>query len=326
MASPIALAASSQRTSPASYPSPPVSNPFSPVVNTSTLSELKETLKTRFSSPKEDVSPHLQAIGSYTDTNQVSREAFVASKVGGLVKKISETSEHSPSKTLAQELMAKWKSQFSSTPAAAQAEPASKKLRVEEEEPSKEIPVSSPPPLAELLDMPSDSKRQRTVKLLKDIFKEDLPLFGEVLVSNRCVEMERELFKLSPTDFASKYRLLKTQLPKNEEVRMFLLKGDMECAELVKMSGEELMPRVEREASDKSLHNFSEAKRSDWADANRSQILSAAGVKDQTGFFKCGRCQSTKTAFYQKQTRGADEPMTVFVQCLDCKNRWKTEG
>ena len=45
--------------------------------------------------------------------------------------------------------------------------------------------------------------------------------------------------------------------------------------------------------------------------------------KNQDGFFKCGRCKSMKTTYNQMQTRSADEPMTVFVSCLNCERNWK---
>ena len=41
------------------------------------------------------------------------------------------------------------------------------------------------------------------------------------------------------------------------------------------------------------------------------------------GAFKCRRCGSEKTTYYQMQTRSADEPMTTFVQCCECPARWK---
>lgn len=41
------------------------------------------------------------------------------------------------------------------------------------------------------------------------------------------------------------------------------------------------------------------------------------------GLFKCGKCKSRKTTFYQLQTRSADEPMSTFVTCVNCGNRWK---
>jgi DNA-directed RNA polymerase subunit M/transcription elongation factor TFIIS len=39
--------------------------------------------------------------------------------------------------------------------------------------------------------------------------------------------------------------------------------------------------------------------------------------------FKCRRCKSNNCTYYQLQTRSADEPMTTFVSCQECGNRWK---
>jgi DNA-directed RNA polymerase subunit M/transcription elongation factor TFIIS len=49
----------------------------------------------------------------------------------------------------------------------------------------------------------------------------------------------------------------------------------------------------------------------------------AQEIKNQEGFFVCGRCKSKKTTYFQMQTRSADEPMTVFVSCLNCDRNWK---
>jgi transcription elongation factor S-II len=46
-------------------------------------------------------------------------------------------------------------------------------------------------------------------------------------------------------------------------------------------------------------------------------------VEASTDNFKCWKCKSKKCTYYQLQTRSADEPMTTFVNCLDCGNRWK---
>ena len=40
------------------------------------------------------------------------------------------------------------------------------------------------------------------------------------------------------------------------------------------------------------------------------------------GAFKCRKCGSEKTTYYQLQTRSADEPMTTYVQC-ECGCRWR---
>jgi DNA-directed RNA polymerase subunit M/transcription elongation factor TFIIS len=42
-----------------------------------------------------------------------------------------------------------------------------------------------------------------------------------------------------------------------------------------------------------------------------------------TDEFKCRRCKSRKTSYYELQTRSADEAMTIFITCLNCGNRWK---
>jgi DNA-directed RNA polymerase subunit M/transcription elongation factor TFIIS len=42
------------------------------------------------------------------------------------------------------------------------------------------------------------------------------------------------------------------------------------------------------------------------------------------GIFRCNRCKSYKTTYYEMQTRSADEPMTVFITCHSCDSRWKS--
>lgn len=54
----------------------------------------------------------------------------------------------------------------------------------------------------------------------------------------------------------------------------------------------------------------------------RKEFL-AREAQNQTGFFRCGKCKSYKTSYYQLQTRSADEPMTTFVSCLNCNNNFK---
>jgi transcription elongation factor S-II len=41
-----------------------------------------------------------------------------------------------------------------------------------------------------------------------------------------------------------------------------------------------------------------------------------------TDMFKCGKCKKRECTYYEYQTRSADEPMTQFIRCLNCNNRW----
>ena len=42
-----------------------------------------------------------------------------------------------------------------------------------------------------------------------------------------------------------------------------------------------------------------------------------------TDMFKCFKCYKRKCTYFELQTRSADEPMTIFISCLECGNKWK---
>lgn len=39
--------------------------------------------------------------------------------------------------------------------------------------------------------------------------------------------------------------------------------------------------------------------------------------------FRCGKCKKRECIYKEKQVRSADEPMTLFITCLNCGNRWR---
>lgn len=46
-------------------------------------------------------------------------------------------------------------------------------------------------------------------------------------------------------------------------------------------------------------------------------------LEASTDNFTCRKCKSKECSYYQLQTRSGDEPMTTFVTCIKCGNRWK---
>ena len=46
----------------------------------------------------------------------------------------------------------------------------------------------------------------------------------------------------------------------------------------------------------------------------------------EKGVTECKKCGSDRVFTYQKQTRGADEPMTTFCKCCKCKEKWTYSG
>ena len=43
-----------------------------------------------------------------------------------------------------------------------------------------------------------------------------------------------------------------------------------------------------------------------------------------TDTFTCRKCKSKKCSYYAQQVRSSDEPMTLFISCLECGARWKS--
>ena len=59
------------------------------------------------------------------------------------------------------------------------------------------------------------------------------------------------------------------------------------------------------------------------AKIKRDKNMTSVNMSAATDEFKCYRCRKNKCTYYQLQTRSADEPITTFVTCLVCGNRWK---
>jgi len=55
----------------------------------------------------------------------------------------------------------------------------------------------------------------------------------------------------------------------------------------------------------------------------RHKTILLSDNQPSTDQFRCGKCKQYKTTYYQLQTRSADEPMTTFITCTVCGNRWK---
>ena len=46
-------------------------------------------------------------------------------------------------------------------------------------------------------------------------------------------------------------------------------------------------------------------------------------IAASTDAFTCRKCKGNRCTYYQMQTRSADEPMTIYLSCCDCGNRFK---
>jgi len=56
--------------------------------------------------------------------------------------------------------------------------------------------------------------------------------------------------------------------------------------------------------------------------AKRERIQLEGDFSRATDKWLCNGCNMRKCTYYELQTRSADEPMTIFIQCLNCGKRW----
>ncbi|XP_045075259.1 transcription elongation factor A protein 1 isoform X2 [Coregonus clupeaformis] len=98
---------------------------------------------------------------------------------------------------------------------------------------------------------------------------------------------------------------------KNPNLRKSVLCGNVSPDRMAKMTAQE-MASDELKLIRKNLTK----------EAIRDHQVSQTGGT-QTDLFTCGKCKKKRCTYTQVQTRSADEPMTTFVFCNDCGNRWK---
>lgn len=56
--------------------------------------------------------------------------------------------------------------------------------------------------------------------------------------------------------------------------------------------------------------------------AKRERTQLEGDFSRATDRWQCNNCKMRKCTYYELQTRSADEPMTIFIHCLNCGKRW----
>ncbi|KAK2825208.1 hypothetical protein Q7C36_019135 [Tachysurus vachellii] len=98
---------------------------------------------------------------------------------------------------------------------------------------------------------------------------------------------------------------------KNPDLRRNVLCGNISSECIASMTAEEM-----------ASAELKEIRKALTKESIREHQLSKVGGTE-TDMFVCGKCKGKSCTYTQVQTRSADEPMTTFVMCNDCGNRWK---
>lgn len=162
-----------------------------------------------------------------------------------------------------------------------------------------------------------DKMRDKVRNLLADAMDkpdEDLMSRDEIVVVANAIENAMfEMYGSTDNNYRTKYRDLSFNLKdaKNGKLRERVLNRDIVLKSLLTMSNQELANEELKQTRRKVQAKMTR----DAQPSNRP-----AASTDQ---FKCGKCKQRKCTYFQMQTRSADEPLTTFVTCVNCNNRWK---
>ncbi|XP_023248690.1 transcription elongation factor A protein 2 isoform X2 [Seriola lalandi dorsalis] len=265
---------------------------------------------------------------------KMSLETLQSTRVGMSVNAVRKQSSDEEVQTLAKALIKSWKklldgSEGKSEEKKGEGSPVrssstSKDCDSEKSKKSGETPTTptSPTLPARVTSFPpapvtTDSVRNKCRELLVAALQtdDDHKTIG-VDCEHLAAQIEEQIFQeFKSTDMKYKSRLrsrisnLKDQ--KNPDLRRNVLCGNISPQRIASMTAEEM--------ASAELKQIREAL---TKESIREHQLSKVGGSE-TDMFICNKCHGKSCTYTQVQTRSADEPMTTFVLCNSCGNRWK---
>jgi transcription elongation factor S-II len=166
-----------------------------------------------------------------------------------------------------------------------------------------------------------DKYRSIIVNLFqKEIKEKKMCQLIEKSVYNYCIQISKEknikrrwdneIFK---NIYISKNRSLYSNITnsyiKNDNFKKKILSGEIDLNKIAHLSSYDIFPENWKELLDEKI--------------KRDKLKFELKPEAMTDVFKCRRCNSRSCSYYEVQTRSADEPMTQFINCLNCGNRWR---
>lgn len=135
---------------------------------------------------------------------------------------------------------------------------------------------------------------------------------------DKVVEIEEKLYEIlkGETPYVNRVLEIMHNLKdeNNNEFRNDIIEGKITPEELCTMEATEMLNKNKQEEIEKQIKDKIDEVRTDWIETH-GQVTE--------GMYKCRVCGGKKTIQHEQQTRSADEPMTLFITCVNCKNTWK---
>jgi transcription elongation factor S-II len=297
-------------------------------------------LKAIIENPTARIASLLLALSQLEAFGTLDLELLAATKIGRSLAELASSSREAFVTSKAQKLVQEWRANFRKRKA--DSEPSEAKDN--RNSPPKNIEIDKPGHNAEQrprkqkrseVDSPAaaeenDPRKHLDVKLsIKSKGEETTTVseeqrrrvhsslsavLGNALAGNVEAALHRSLGNGSYVAQARSI-LFNLKDPKNQYFKKLVLSGSIRPADLPFLTSEQMSSEEKHEQRTLIRKLSLEEVQADWE--RRHATIGE-------GMFTCPNCQSRKTSYQQLQSGlGLDEPMTTYVSCFECGNRWK---
>ncbi|KAL0207422.1 hypothetical protein P9112_012050 [Eukaryota sp. TZLM1-RC] len=269
------------------------------------VTDLKSQLVELLDTEHRDVSSIIEILQTLKDT-EITMTILEETHIGRVVKQVLDQVEDDQIKTLSKSLLRKWVSL--AKPHKTSPVTPTKQLKDETQpKPSKPaVEVGLPRGIRT-----GDETRNKVRTLLYELFSQKMQANNP---ENLSVNIETAMYETygSEPKYRGTYRTLKSAFLNNSDLIQLVEDGHISPQKLVSMTPQEFLTETQK----KYYEDISDKRK-------QMAMLHDTDGGSFTDMFKCGKCGQRKCTYTQKQTRSADEPLTNFVLCLSCGNRWK---
>lgn len=162
----------------------------------------------------------------------------------------------------------------------------------------------------------SDEVRNKCILMLLNALRSGALPDGTLDPEDLAVRIEAKLHEVHRSTnekykAAVRSRVFNLRDKKNVALRENVLTGVVKPERFATMTSEDMASNEMRSMREKFTKDA----------INEHQMAVQEGTPSD--MFKCGKCGKKNCTYNQMQTRSADEPMTTFVFCRECGNRWK---
>lgn len=241
----------------------------------------------------------------------ISLEILQKTRIGMSVNSLRKQSKHDEVINLAKTLIKGWKKLL----------PAQEKKKAPTEDSDRSSPVSGDKDERSYPAPPTnDSVREKCRGMIANALK--VPVEGvedksDFQDADELAGVIEDCIFTEFTDTGMKYksrvrsRVMNLKDLKNPGLRHKVLTGEIKPEKMAIMTRDQM-------ASDELIQIRKDFTKEGIKD---HQLAMTSGTK--SSLLQCGKCKMRDCTYNQVQTRSADEPMTTFVFCNHCGNRWK---